>query len=220
MRHFDELYDIAATRKGGTAALEALLPVSASAKDLANIPEDRWLAQLTKSVFQAGFNWKVVEAKWPGFEHAFGRFDVGPIALMDDDTFDSHLSDPGIIRNGAKIAALRANAAFLLELREHGGAGAVLGGWASEDFAGLLAMMKKRGARLGGATAQYALRSMARDGFILSGDVTARLIAEGVIDAPAGSRRSMAAVQNAFNDWMGQSGRGLTQISRVLAMSV
>ena len=58
------------------------------------------------------------------------------------------------------------------------------------------------------------------DSFILSKDVTARLIAEGVIDKPAGSKSSMTAVQNAFNTWMDQSGRSLTAISRVLALSL
>jgi hypothetical protein len=30
----------------------------------------------------------------------------------------------------------------------------------------------------------------------------------------------MAAVQSAFNDWAAQSGRSLTEISRVLALSI
>jgi hypothetical protein len=61
---------------------------------------------------------------------------------------------------------------------------------------------------------------MGRDGFILSVDVTARLKAEGVIEKPAGSKSSMQANQSAFNEWMDQSGGSLTEISRVLAMSV
>ena len=55
--------------------------------------------------------------------------------------------------------------------------------------------------------------------FILSRDVTARLIAEGVIDKPATSKTALKSVQAAFNTWMEQSGRSLTEISRVLAMS-
>lgn len=63
MRTFNQIYDIAADRKGGADALEVLIgdgPKSAEA--LANIPDDRWLSIMTKCVFQAGFNWKVVEA--------------------------------------------------------------------------------------------------------------------------------------------------------------
>ena len=44
---------------------------------LAAIPDDRWLSCLAKCVFQAGFNWKVVDSMWPGFETVFDGFDIG-----------------------------------------------------------------------------------------------------------------------------------------------
>lgn len=220
MRDFDALFDIAADRHGGAKALEAMLSKPLTADDLAAIPEDRWLSTITKCVFQAGFNWKVIEAKWDGFEQAFNGFDVGRNAFMDDDRFDVLLRDTSIVRNGMKIATIRDNAGFLMSLRDQGGAGAVLGGWPSTDFIGLLAFLKSGGARIGGSTGQYAMRFIGRDSFILSRDVTASLIAEGVIDKAASSKTAMRAVQAAFNTWMEQSGRSLTEISRVLAMSV
>lgn len=220
MRSFDEIFAIAAARKGGEEALNAMLEPPLSRPQLAEIGEDRWLAQFTKSVFQAGFNWQVIENKWAGFETAFHQFDVGRCAFMDDEMFDGLLTNTAIVRNGTKIQAVRDNAVFLMDLREQGGAGQVLGGWPSEDYIGLLAMLKTRGSRLGGASGQYALRFIGRDSFILSRDVTARLIAERVIDKPATSKGAMKAVQAAFNIWMQQSGRSLTEISRVLAMSV
>ncbi len=220
MRSFDEIFDIAASRHGGIEAFEARLNKPKSHEELAAMPDDRCLSIITKCVFQAGFNWKVIENKWDGFEAAFDGFDVGRCAFMDDEKFDSLLQDTRIVRNGTKIAAVRDNAAFLLELRDEGGAGQVLGGWPSDDYVNLLAMLSKRGSRLGGASAQYAMRFAGRDSFILSRDVTARLIAEGVIDKPATSKKTMAAVQRAFNSWMDQSGRSLTEISRVLAMSL
>ena len=64
------------------------------------------------------------------------------------------------------------------------------------------------------------LRWMGRDGYILAPDVAARLIAEGVVEKPPTSKRDVAATQKAFNIWAEQSGRGLTQISQVLAYSV
>ncbi len=220
MHHFDEIYSIAAQRHGGPDALERNLGKPKSLAELASMPEDRWLSIITKCIFQAGFNWKVIENKWDGFETAFDGFDVGRCAFMDDEKFDSLLQDTRIVRNGTKIATVRDNAAFLLELRAEGGAGQVLGGWPSTDFVGLLAMLGKRGSRLGGASAQYAMRFAGRDSFILSRDVTARLIAEGVVDKAPTSKKAMAAVQSAFNTWMEQSGRSLTEISRVLAMSL
>lgn len=220
MHHFDEIFDMAANRHGGPDALNEKLSKPKSLAELAEMPEDRWLSIITKTIFQAGFNWKVIENKWDGFEIAFDGFDVGRCAFMDDEKFDALLQDTRIVRNGTKIATVRDNAAFLLELRDEGGAGQVLGGWPSEDYVGLLAMLGKRGSRLGGASAQYAMRFAGRDSFILSQDVTARLIAEGVVDKPATSKKAMAAVQEAFNTWMDQSGRSLTEISRVLAMSL
>ena len=220
MHHFDHIYQIAAERHGGPEALEGKLDRPKTASELAAMSEDRWLSIITKTVFQAGFNWKVIEAKWDGFEAAFDGFDVGRCAFMNDEKFDALLQDTRIVRNGAKIAAVRHNAAFLLELRDKGGAGAVFGGWPSTDYVGLLAMLGKQGSRLGGASAQYAMRFAGRDSFILSRDVTARLIAEGAIDKPATSKKAMNAVQDAFNTWMDQSRRSLTEISRVLAMSL
>ncbi len=220
MHHFDEIYEIAASRHGGADTLESGIPKPKPVDELIAMPEDRWLSTITKCVFQAGFNWKVIEAKWDGFETAFDGFDVGRCAFMDDEKFDALLQDTRIVRNGAKIATVRDNAAFLMELREEGGAGKVLGGWPSTNFIGLLEMLAKRGSRLGGASAQYAMRFAGRDSFILSKDVTARLIAEGVVDKQPTSKKAMAAVQDAFNTWMDQSGRSLTEISRVLAMSL
>ena len=220
MRHFEKIYQISADRHGGPAELESKLSKPKPIAELVSMSDDRWLSLITKTVFQAGFNWKVIESKWDGFETAFDGFDIGRCAFMDDEKFDALLQDTRIVRNGTKIATVRDNAAFLLELRAEGGVGQILGGWPSQDYVGLLQMLAKRGSRLGGASAQYAMRFAGRDSFILSQDVTARLIAEGVIDKPATSKKAMAAVQAAFNTWMGQSGRSLTEISRVLAMSL
>lgn len=220
MHHFDEIYGMASDRHGGSEALEAKIVKPKTVAESKAMPEGRWLSTITKCVFQAGFNWKVIEAKWDGFETAFDGFDVGRCAFMDDGKFDALLQDTRIVRNGAKIAAVRDNAAFLLELREEGGAGEVLGGWPSADFSGLLEMLGKRASRLGGASAQYAMRFAGRDSFILSKDVTARLIAEGIVDKQPTSKKAMVAVQDAFNTWMDQSGRSLTEISRILAMSL
>ncbi|WP_281972750.1 DNA-3-methyladenine glycosylase I [Ruegeria faecimaris] len=220
MRHFDEIFAIAASRHGGTDALSNKLSKPKSPAELAEMPEDRWLSIITKCIFQAGFNWKVIENKWDGFETAFDGFDIGRCAFMDDEKFDALLQDTRIVRNGTKIATVRDNAAFLLELHQEGGVGKILGGWPSDDYVGLLNMLSKRGSRLGGASAQYAMRFAGRDSFILSQDVTARLVAEGVVDKPPTSKKAMASVQAAFNTWMEQSGRSLTEISRVLAMSL
>ncbi|MEP4035740.1 DNA-3-methyladenine glycosylase I [Pseudophaeobacter sp.] len=217
MRSFDEIFDISAARHGGAEALEAKLQRPDPA--VANLAEDRWLSLMTKCVFQAGFSWKVIESKWPGFEAAFDQFDVPRNAFMDEEKLDALLRNTDIVRNGAKIQTVRDNAIFLMELRQEGGAAKVFADWPDTDFIGLLEMLKKRGSRLGGNSGQMVMRFAGRDGFVLSRDVTARLIAEGVIDKPATSKTALRQVQAAFNSWQEQSGRSLMEISRVLALS-
>lgn len=221
MRSFDEIFAIAAERKGGADALNALLEPPPAAADLAAIPDDRWLAQSTKCIFNAGFNWKVVEAMWPGFEAAFDGFDPGRCAMLNDEDIARLASDTRIVRHGGKIRSVQENAVFFAELaKEHGSVGKFIAGWPDEDYAGLLALLKKRGSRLGGNTGQYFLRFMGKDSYVLSRDVVARLIAEGVIDKEPTSKSAMAAVQDAFNTWSRQSSRSQKEISRTLAMSI
>ncbi len=221
MRSYADLFALAAARKGGAAALEGLLPRAESPAVLAALGDDRWLATATRCVFNAGFNWKVIDAKWAGFEAAFAGFDPARWSMMSDEDLDRLLADTRVIRHGAKLRSVRDNAILLRDLaREHGSAARALADWPSTDYVGLLDMLRRRGSRLGGNTGQYFLRFMGKDSFILSRDVVAALIREGVIDKPPSSKAALAAVQAAFNSWMAESGRGLTQISRTLALSV
>ena len=64
------------------------------------------------------------------------------------------------------------------------------------------------------------LRQMGLDSFILTRDVGAALVREGVVGKPPSSARDLAATQAAFNEWAAQSGRPFNHISRVLAFSV
>lgn len=221
MRGFEKIYAVAAKRKGGAKALEARLARPRSAAEIAATPDDRWLSAMARSLFEAGFNWKVIDAKWPGFEEAFEAFSVNRVAFYHDEVVDRLLADTRIVRNRAKIDAVLANACFVKEIAaEHGSAGAFFAGWPATDYIGLLDQLESRGARLGGLTGQRALRRMGVDSFVLSPDVIARLTAEGVVARAPTSRRDMALVQEAFNTWRAQSGRSLTEISQVLAASI
>ena len=221
MRTFAEILSVAAARKGGADRVLAAVPPPATADELAAIPGDRWLAAMARYIFQAGISWSVVDAKWPGIEAAFHGFDVGRVSMMDDDWFDRLVTDPRVIRSGPKIVAIRENAAFIRQVQaEAGSFGRKVADWPASDFAGLLAWLAKNGSRLGGSTGAYVLRHMGREGWILSRDVVARLVAEGVVDGPPTSARAMAAVQAAFERWRVESGQSLTAISRVLAQSI
>lgn len=221
MRSFAELYQRAARRKGGTAALEALIPTPRNSAELRAISDDRWLAAMTQGVFQAGFVWRVVEDKWPGFEAALHAFDAHALAYLSDENIEKLLADTRVIRHHTKLLATRDNAQFVLDLAtEHGSAGAFFAAFSAGRYGELLGVLKKRGARLGGMTGQYFLRRMGLDSWVLSRDVVRVLVDEGVLHRPPSSQRDLAAVQAAFDEWCEQSGRGLTAISRVLALSI
>lgn len=219
MKSFAEMRDLAVARKG-EEFLAAHMP-EPPAVALKDQTDDRVLAAFARGVFQAGFSWKVIEAKWPGFETAFHGFDVGRNAFMSDEDLDAHLKNTAIVRHAGKILSVRDNAVFLSDLaREHGSAAGYLGGWPGEDTVGLFALLKSRGARLGGMTGPYALRSLGYDNFILSKSVVAALNLAGVIDGAATSKKAQAAVQAAFNEWAEESGESHAVISRVLAFAV
>lgn len=221
MRSFDELYAIAVERKGSKEAVEAHLPKAKTKAELAALPDNRWLAEMARAIFQAGFSWKVIEANWPGFEVAFEGFEPARVAMYGDDDLARLISDKGIVRNGPKITAVIENAIFLTDLaRENGSAAKALADWPDEDYIGLLEFLKKRGSRLGGNTGQRVCRAVGKPSFIFSTDVVARLISEGIVDKEPSSKREMAAVQAALNEWSDQSGRSLSAISRLLAMTV
>jgi 3-methyladenine DNA glycosylase Tag len=220
-RSFDDLFALAAARKGGADAFEKTLPSPKTPTELAAIPDHRWLAAMTRAVFQAGFSWNVIETKWPGFETAFWGFDPGRCALMSDGDLDTLLQDRNIVRNGAKIRSVAENAVFLRDLAAaHGTAASAFANWPAADYVGLLALLKKRASRLGGTSGQYFLRTMGVDSFVLSRDVVRALVREGVTDREPTSRRDLAQVQAAFNHWCAESGRPMTQISRTLACSI
>lgn len=220
MRSFADIHAMAVAHHGEDG-VAAKMPETTPLADLKARPDDRWLAAMTRAVFQSGFSWKVIEAKWPGFEAAFEGFDPHRVAMFSDDDVARLLKDKGIVRNGAKIMATIANAGFVLEIAaEHGSFGAFLAGWPPSDQAGLLEVLAKRGSRLSGSTAQFFLRFAGWDAWIASGDVVTALIREGVIDTPPTSKTALKKVQAAFNAWTAESGKTQAEVSRTLALSV
>jgi 3-methyladenine DNA glycosylase Tag len=205
------------------AALEKLLADSKSRSpaEIAAIPDDRLLSEMSRRIFQAGFSWKVVDDKWPAFEELFNGFDPRICANLPEERFDALLKDGRIVRNAAKIRSIMANAGFLLELAaERGSAARFIADWPDSDYIGLLDLFEKRANRLSGQAAMRFLRGVGKPAFITTNAVAAALIREGVLAKPPGGKRDMKTVQDTFNAWSAESGRDLTEISRILAMSV
>ena len=209
-------------RKGGPKALEKLLPKKPDKSALAKLADDRILAEMTRRVFSAGFAWSVIESKWPGFEDAFLGFVPAKLTFQPDDFWDSLLADTRIVRNGAKIASVRENAAFVQAIAgEHGSFGKFLAKWPSSDEIGLLDLLSKRGSRLGGNTGQMFLRFVGWDGFVTSQDVVACLRDAGLdIAEEVKSKGDLAKVQAQFNAWAEETGLPYAHLSRICALSV
>jgi 3-methyladenine DNA glycosylase Tag len=209
-------------RKGGPKQLAKLLPAKPDLKALAKLPDDRALAEITRRVFSAGFAWSVIDAKWPGFEDAFHGFAPGQLSLQPDEFWDDLMKDTRIVRNGAKIMSVRANASFVRDVaKEHGSFGKMLATWPSADQIGLLEFLSKRGNRLGGNTGQMLLRFLGWDGFVTSKDVVLCLRDAGLdLAETVTSKRDLAKVQTQFNAWAKETGLPYVHISRICAMSI
>lgn len=83
--------------------------------------DDGYFEVLSKTVFQVGFNWRVVENKWSAIAKAFHGFRIGRVAKIDVEEVDELLKNKEIIRNGRKVLATIANAKKFLEVKkEHG----------------------------------------------------------------------------------------------------
>jgi 3-methyladenine DNA glycosylase Tag len=222
MKSFKSIRERAEKRKGGAKALAALLPAKPDAKALAKLTDDRVLAEMTKRVFSAGFVWSVIEAKWPGFEEAFLKFNPQKLRMKGDEFWDALTKDTRIVRNGAKITSVRRNAEFVHAIaKEHGSFGKMLAAWPSADQVGLLDMLAKRGDRLGGNSGQMLLRFLGYDGFMTSPDVVACLRDAGLdIAEAATSKRDLVKVQAQFDAWAKETGLPYVHISRICAMSI
>ncbi|MFC1579211.1 DNA-3-methyladenine glycosylase I [Pseudomonadota bacterium] len=222
MEKFAAIQQRACERKGGPAALKKLLPKVRSSRALAATKDDRWLAQMTRCVFQAGFVWRVVDYKWDDFEDVFFGFPPEKIMLLSPEQLDRFSQNPRIIRNRQKVLTVQDNARYLLEVtRECGSFGKFVSRWPDADLVGLFAHMKKHGARLGGMTGQRVLRNMGRDTFVITGDVARALQRAGVdIGDNPSSKRELSLVQAAFNHWHDESGLPYSHISRICACSL
>ena len=173
---FSRIYEQAVLQKGGESEVRARLPRVASPQELEALGDDRYLSEITRCIFKAGFVWRVIENKWPKFEEAFEGFVPLYWQQVPPEVLERLAGDERIVRNAQKIQTVPENARMIVDAaREHGSFGNFLADWPSSDQAGLLMWLKRNGARLGGNSAQYFLRRVGWDGFILSRDVIAAL---------------------------------------------
>ena len=202
--------------------LEAILPRAKTTAELAAQTDDLYLSMMTRCVFRAGFVWRVIDNKWPGFEAAFSQFNPLAIAHYSDEKLEELAKDTRIVRNFTKIVSVRHNAMYVLDRQHsHGSFAKFIAEWPDDDLVGLWLELKKQGSRLGGNSGPMMLRSMGKDTFLLTKDVSDALVNQGLMKkfSPT-AQRDMRLVAEIFADLREQSGRSLCEISRILACTV
>jgi predicted dinucleotide-binding enzyme len=127
-------------------------------------PEDPafFFEHLSRSVFEAGISWRVVEAKWDGIRQAFHGFDPAQVAAMQPAEVAAVENDSRVIRNKAKIRATVQNAREVVALLDE--YHSIQGYLASFPDAGAAAAdMRRRFKFLGDTGVWRLLTSASRD---------------------------------------------------------
>lgn len=125
--------------------------------------------RLTLEAFQSGLSWITVLRKRENFRRAFAGFQPERVADFGEDDIERLLTDPGIIRNRAKIAAAIQNARLVVDLgprfaelvlsyRVIGRPRPAAGEWraTSPESVGMARELKRLGFRFIGPTTAYA----------------------------------------------------------------
>lgn len=218
---FSYFYDQAVARHGSQRTVSERLPTVASNEQIRQVSDDRFLAEITRCVFRAGFAWQVIENKWQGFEDAFAGFLPIYWQQVPPERLDELARDTRIVRNPQKIATVPLNARMIVEVAEqHGSFGAFLANWPRSKQHQLLAYLKKHGARLGGTAAQHVLRRVGWDGYLLTPDNLTALRNHKLLDASPYSKRGAEQIQRVFNQWHEETGMPYSHLSRILSMSL
>ena len=80
--------------------------------------DDEYFERMTRSLFTAGLNWKVIENKWPNFQKAFAGFSISKVSRFSDKDVKKLMTNTGIVRNEKKIQATVHNAGEFLKLEK------------------------------------------------------------------------------------------------------
>src|SRR5256885_14678326 len=87
---------------------------------------------MSRAIFTAGLNWRMIEKKWPDFQRAFRDFTPEKVARLSERDISALMKDPGIVRNEKKIRATVENAKTILDLaKEHGSIKGYISGFGS-----------------------------------------------------------------------------------------
>lgn len=80
--------------------------------------DSEYFERMTRVIFTAGLNWKVIDNKWPNFQKAFAGFSIPKVAKFSDKDTKRLIADASIVRNEKKILATVHNAGEFLRLEK------------------------------------------------------------------------------------------------------
>lgn len=221
MRSFSEIESLTISKFSSKSDFEALLPQPSSDEQLINISDAEYLSTMERRIFQAGMNHSVVNKRWAAFETIFWGFDPHKCVLISDEQYEAYMQDERLIRHWTKMKTIASNSQAMLDIEEEFGSfGRFINQYDESQTIALWMHISKRFSRMGGNSASYFLRMMGKDTFILTDDVTTALIREEVVDKKPTSKSSLKQVQEAFSQWHIESKRPLSQISKILALSI
>ena len=83
--------------------------------------DNGYFERMSRVIFMAGLNWRVLDKKWPGITEAFADFDVATVAAFREPEVEELMMNPGTIHNASKIRAVVANAKEILKIKEEYG---------------------------------------------------------------------------------------------------
>ena len=125
---------------------------------------DGYFENMSKAVFLAGLNWRVIEKKWPDIKRQFANFSIDSVAQFNDNDIDRLLKDDGMIRSAKKITAVVANAQTMQKVeQEFGSFAKYLQAVKAKSEDALLKDLHKRFAFLGESTAMIFLFSVGEE---------------------------------------------------------
>jgi DNA-3-methyladenine glycosylase I len=129
-------------------------------------PDDfAYFENLTRCIFQAGLNWKMITNKWPRFTEAFAGFDFEKVAGFGDEDVERLMGDTSIVRNRRKILATIENARTFMRIAEESGS---FKEWftsldKSDNYAGAMKELQKTFKHVGKTTAHIFIYTVGED---------------------------------------------------------
>src|SRR5438067_12627766 len=75
-----------------------------------------YLDLMSRAIFSAGVNWRMIEKKWPHFRKAFRDFSPERVARLSERDLRALLQDAGIVRDEMRILATVETARTILDV--------------------------------------------------------------------------------------------------------